>query len=148
MSDDLFFVICSLCYSRSPPPHTHCYKYIKSQEHLPFHVWGQHKKKSPLCERVRGSAYEKKGRLRPHLYQSALHLSTGPQWIQPTVHECVWHTAQCKIGVFYREGFTGTFVWRSTAQSAIVPWLFPPRSLLPQPQPVSGMRDTQHHRCR
>lgn len=79
MSDDPFFVICSLGYS-SPP---HCYKYIKSQEHLPLHVWEQHKKKkkSPLCERVRGSAYEKKGRLRPHLYQSALHLSTGPQWI-------------------------------------------------------------------
>lgn len=145
MTFSLSSVVCVILGS---PPHTHTAINTLRVRSIFLSTSEDSTKKSPLCERVRGSAYEKKGRLRPHLYQSALHLSTGPQWIQPTVHECVWHTAQCKIGVFYREGFTGTFVWRSTAQSAIVPWLFPPRSLLPQPQPVSGMRDTQHHRCR
>lgn len=49
---------------------------------------------------------------------SGLHLSTGPQWIQPTVQDYMYYT-RCEGGVLHRAGFKAPFVGKGTAQREI-----------------------------
>lgn len=51
--------------------------------------------------------------------QSGLHLSTGPQWIQPTVQDYIYSTI-CEGAVYFvhRVCFAGLFVWKGYKHKA------------------------------